>query len=102
MYLKCSILNVFGILVISKKIFAQESKYYTKSETDKTLVGFLCTWEEGWCNGWYNRDQSNDKYFAEDMVRVEISKESAGLIISAMVLIVRLTGFLRINVIYLP
>ena len=51
------------------KIRGSISKIYKKSDTDNAVIGFYCTWEDGWCYGWQNRDQTNDKYYDANMVR---------------------------------
>ena len=50
--------SIFAYVVGSRLVFYEDN------------TGFLCTWESGWCNGWYNRDQTNDKYYTKDMVRI--------------------------------
>ena len=44
------------------------SKMYYNQET-QTIVGFYCTWEDGWCDGWHNIDFTHTEDYVPSKVR---------------------------------
>ena len=43
------------------------SKMYYNQET-QTIVGFYCTWEDGWCDGWHNIDFTHTEDYVPSKV----------------------------------
>jgi len=60
-------LGIFGLSLAQESKTAESRLFY--NEASQSIVGFECTWEDGWCDGWQNVDFSSQpnyvpsKYF---------------------------------------
>lgn len=52
-----------------------ENKYYEKNAKDPRLIGYLCTWEDDWCAGWKNVNQTGEEFYEPALVSVYLNND---------------------------
>ena len=58
--------GIFGLSVAQESKTAESRLFY--NEASQSIVGFECTWEDGWCDGWQNVDFSSQPNYVPSKV----------------------------------